>query len=178
MLTKTPGKTHRKAKKIIHKKVDPYEILTGETIDIADLTKDEKLFLGELFTNFKKNTNYLVFENLYLNPGSPVYKHAKRLSKSVSDTPLYIVCEDLGKRLGIQQGYLLSDEVIPTLKAESGEKKELTTGEVAKMAGCTSEAVRKAIRTGRLRARRVGHLSLIFEEDAKAFALSRKSQVG
>lgn len=176
MITRIPGKAYRSVKRVIRKEADSYVTLTGRTIGITHLNREERLFVGELFARFKEKINYLVFENLYLNPGSPIYEHAKRLGKPVSDTPLYIICEDLGKRLGIQQGYLLSEEIIPSSEAETEEKQELTTGEVAKMAGCTPEAVRKAIRTGRLRARRVGHLSLILEEDARAFAFSRKSQ--
>ena len=63
---------------------------------------------------------------------------------------------------------------VENASAESKELKEHTTGEVAEMAGCTREGVRKAIRTGRLRARRVGRMSFIREEDALAFVRTRE----
>lgn len=154
-----------------------YLTLERKRIPLAGLNATEKRFLGRLSRHFKENAGYLDFENAYTDPESPVYRHAKRLGRFIKDTPLYQVCDDLSKRLGIRQGYLVREEVV-ALYAKHVSIKELTSGEVAKLAGCTDEAVRKAIRTQRLRARRVGRYSLIAEEDALAFAAARKSKKG
>ena len=152
-----------------------YTTMEGTKVEISQLTVDERRFLGELAQQMKKGISYLDFENLYTSASSPVHAQARRMGRPIRDTPIYQVCEDMSKRLGIQQGFLVKDEVVKSYGAQGTERRELTTGEAAKLAGCTHEAIRKAIRTGRLRARRVGRLSLIWEEDAKAFANSRFS---
>lgn len=156
---------------------DSYVTLEGRQLPLGRLTAEERRFLGQLYSRFKRGDSYLNFENSYMAPESLLFRHAKRLGKPVAETPLYQVCDDLARRLGIRQGFLVKEEVVrlPTA-SEGGERRELTTGEVAKLAGCTHEAVRKAIRTGRLRGRRVGRLSLIWDKDAEAFAESRRSK--
>lgn len=157
---------------------DTYVTLEGKQLPLGRLTAEERRFLGSMYGRFKRGSSYLDFENSYMDPDSIVYRHAKRLGKSVSETPLYQVCEDLARRLGIRQGFLVKDEVVRfPAESEKGERRELTTGDVAKLAGCTHEAVRKAIRTGRLRARRIGRLSLVWDKDAQAFAESRRAAV-
>lgn len=149
-----------------------YTTLAGTTFSLSRLNAEDKRFLAERYAKYKEGISYLAFENLYDEPNSQIFRHAKRLGKPVEQTPLYQVCDDLAKRLGIRQGYLVESEVVPGRQSE--ERKELTTGEVARLASCSEEAVRKAIRTARLRARRVGKFSLIWDKDAEAFALSRK----
>lgn len=154
-----------------------YVTLEGAQIPLGRLTAEERRFLGHMVGHFKRGGSYLDFENLYMDPESAVFRHAKRLGRPVEETPLYRVCDDLARRLGIRQGFLVKEEVLRfNAEPQTGERRELTTGEVGKLAGCTHEAVRKAIRTGRLRARRVGHLSLIWDKDAEAFAESRRTQ--
>lgn len=154
-----------------------YVTLEGAQIPLGRLTAEERRFLGHMYSRFKRGGSYLDFENLYMDPESVVFRHAKRLGRPVAETPLYHVCDDLARRLGIRQGFLVKEEVVRfNAEPAGGERREMTTGEVAKLAGCTHEAVRKAIRTGRLRGRRVGHLSLIWEKDAEAFAETRRAQ--
>lgn len=155
-----------------------YTTLERRTIALGGFTTQERRFLGELTRRLKNTVSYLDFENLYLEPDSQIFKQSKRLCRPVEETPLYQVCDDLGKRLGIRQGFLVREEVVERYAAGNAETKEFTTGEVARLAGCTDEAVRKAIRTGRLRARRVGRFSLIREEDATAFVNVRKKEGG
>lgn len=150
-----------------------YTTLEGKQLSLAKLTAEERRFLGRLSKRVKEGVSFLDFENLYLEPSAPLHSRARQLGKPLSETTLYQVCEDMGKRLGIGQGYLVRGEVVASDVSEAGKNLEMTTGQVAEMAGCTSEGVRKAIRTGRLRARRLGRLSLIREEDAKAFAETR-----
>lgn len=154
-----------------------YTTLEKRTVSLSPLTRSERRFLGELTKRFKENVSFLDFETSYMDPASPVFAQAQRLRREVRETPLFVVCDDLGKRLGIRQGFLVKEEVVE-LYAGGAPEREFTTGEVAKLAACTHEAVRKAIRTGRLRARRVGPFSLIREADARAFAVGRGKQGG
>lgn len=151
-----------------------YTTLEESKVSLDKLTVSEREFLGELAQRQKSGVSYLDFENLYMDPASPIFAQSKRLSKPVSETPLFQVCADMAKRLGIQQGFLIREEVVQRYASNADERKELTTGEVARLADCTDEAVRKAIRTGRLRARRVARFSLISESDALAFVRSRE----
>lgn len=153
-----------------------YVTLEGMRIPLGRLTAEERRFLGKMAGYYKRDGSYLDFENVYMDPESAVFRHAKRLGRPVAETPLYRVCDDLARRLGIRQGYLVKAEVARDAAEPGEERRELTTGEVAKLACCTREAVRKAIRTGRLRARRVGRLSLIWEKDAEAFADHRRPE--
>ena len=49
-------------------------------------------------------------------------------------------------------------------------RKELTADEVAQLASCTRRQVMRAILSAKLRARKVGRETLIWDEDAKVFA--------
>lgn len=154
-----------------------YTTLEKRTVSLSALTRSERQFLGALARRFKENVSFLDFENSYMDPSSPVFAQAERLRREVRETPLFAVCNDLGKRLGIRQGFLVKEEVVEPYGGRDPER-EFTTGEVAGLAGCTHEAIRKAIRSGRLRARRVGRFSLIREPDARAFAAARESKKG
>lgn len=153
-----------------------YTTVSGETISLKDLTSDEKVFLGSIYSRYEERPNYLSFKHLYTEPDGPVFKSAKRLKKPVRESPLYRVCDDLAVRLGTHQGYLVKEETMQYQTAPIAERKETTTGQAAKLAGCSVQAVRKAIVTGRLRARKVGRLALIWDEDARAFANTLKDR--
>jgi|CXWL01.1.fsa_nt_gi excisionase family DNA binding protein len=147
-----------------------YKTVSGEAISLKDLTAEEKVFLGTIFQQYEMRPNYLAFKHLYTEPEGRVFKSAKRLKQPVRECPLYRVCDDLAVRLGTNQGYLVKEEIMQYQIAPVAERKETTTGQVAKLAGCSVQAVRKAIISGRLRARKVGRLALIWDEDARAFA--------
>lgn len=101
-----------------------------------------------------------------------VFSSAKRSGRAAEETPLYKVCDDLATRLGIAQRYLIREEVVRYGPSERPAQRELKTGQVAQLAGCSRQAVRKAIVTWRLRARKLGHLALVMEKDAIAFSRS------
>ncbi|MDE2141202.1 MAG: hypothetical protein KGJ84_02155 [Elusimicrobia bacterium] len=153
---------------------DSYQLLSGEEVGLGALNAEERRFLGELFADIKKGVSYLALENRFMERDSPLQRHARRLGAPLARTVLYRVCEDLATRLGVRQGYLTRDQVMVVREGQAEERKEMTSGKVAELAGCTRQAVIKAIRSGRLRARRVGKISLIWDKDAEAFARSWK----
>lgn len=148
---------------------DTYPTDDGKTLSLKSLNAEDRAFLGKLFQAYEREENYLGFKHLYTAPDSQTYKHAKRVGKPVAETVLFQVCEDLARRLGMRQGYVVKEE-IAEYGATAGPRHELTTGQVAAMAGCSTEAVRRAIRSWRLPARMVGRLALVWEKDAEAFA--------
>lgn len=153
---------------------EDYETMEGKTVPLGRLNGQEKAFLADMLREYGSGKNFLNFKLVYSDRDSLVYGSAKRLRKPVEESPLYRVCDDLARRLGVKQGYLVKEEIMQYQAMPATERKEMTTGQVAKLAGCSSQAVWKAILTWRLRARKVGRLALIWEEDAKAFAASRR----
>ena len=149
---------------------DFYETLELEKIPLSSLKHEDKELLALMFKRFDEGINFLSFKNQFLRPGSPVFAYAKKLGKEPEETPIYRVGADLSLQLGIGQGYLVREEVVKREAMQKTPHKELTTGEVAKLADCTPQAVRKAILTWRLKARKVGKIALIAEQDAVAFS--------
>src|SRR3989338_162570 len=115
---------------------DIYETLAHEKLSLSSLRHDEKEFLGRLFKRFEEGRNCLSFKQEFLAADSPLFAYAERSRKEPEKTSLYKVCDDLAKRLGIGQGYLVREEVVPDETARRTPPRELTTGEVAKLAGC------------------------------------------
>ncbi|MFA4987936.1 MAG: hypothetical protein WC712_15260 [Candidatus Brocadiia bacterium] len=146
-----------------------YPTADGKDLSLKALNADDKAFLGKLFHAYEHDENYLAFKHLYTAPGCQVYKHARRVGKPAAKTVLFQVCEDLARRLGMRQEYVVREDIAGYGSA-GGPRRELTTGQVAAMAGCSAEAVRRAISSWRLPARMVGRLALVWEEDAKTFA--------
>lgn len=136
-----------------------YTTLDGRIIDISGLTAAQKSYLGEKILTDKARMNCMDFQNRYLE--DPVV---------LGSPQLYDVCRDLATRLGISQGYLKKESY--EHGAIKKEEKELTSPAVAKMGLCSPQAVRDAIKAGRLSARRVGPLYLIKENNAEAFIAS------
>jgi hypothetical protein len=149
---------------------DIYETLELEKISLSHLRNGDKELAMAMFKRFEEGSNYLSFKTSFFLSASPIFAYAKRLGKQPEETPLYKVGKDLATRLGIDQGYLVREEVVKREAAQRTPHQELTTVQVAEMAGCTPQAVRKAILTARLRARKVGRLALISEKDAAAFS--------
>ena len=149
---------------------DIYETLELEKISLSHLRNGDKELSNAMFKSFEEGMNYLSFKNTFFRSGAPIFAYAKKLGKQPEETPLYKVGMDLATQLGIGQGYLVREEVVKREAAQRAPHQELTTVQVAKMAGCTPQAVRKAIQTARLRARKVGKMALISEMDATAFS--------
>jgi hypothetical protein len=135
-----------------------YTALDGRIINISGLTAAQKSYLGEKILSDKARMNYMDFQNRYLE--DPVV---------LGSPQLYDLCRDLATRLGISQGYLKKESYS---HGAIKEEKELTSPDVAKMGLCSPQAVRDAIKAGRLSARRVGPLYLIKENNAEAFIAS------
>jgi len=151
---------------------DIYETLELEKISLSHLSNGDKELRNAMFKSAEAGTNYLSFKTAFLRTDAPIFAYAKKLEKEPEETPLYKIAMDLATRLGIDQGYLVREEVVKREADQKAPHKEFTTGQVAKMAGCSSQAVWKAILTWRLRARKVGKIALIAENDAIAYSNS------
>ena len=80
-----------------------YKTLNGEVFDLDKLTNKEKRIYAELKRHYDSNTEWTAFSNLWL---TKIRKSFKNEDPSlVVQTPIYKICQDLGSRLGLKQGY-------------------------------------------------------------------------
>lgn len=148
-----------------------HKTLENTSILVEDFLPSETDFLEALLLRFFSGDNFLEFKQSYLNRESEVIKQARRLNVQTEDSPLFRICDDLAKRLGIAQNYLVRTEVVAS-EARDVPQKEFDIKGVSKFVNCSYETVRKAIKSMRLQARRVGGATLISLEDAEAFKSS------
>ena len=150
-----------------------YETLTEEEIDLSTLTPGEKTWLGRVVKAYEAGEAYPRFVNRVNAPGSPVLAGGAWVTKKVSKSPLYRLCQDLADRLGIAQGFLAVGKTALAERpgfAEPAVPSYLSCEEAAERVGVTSEAIRKAIREKRLPARRVGRTYLLDPLAVAAYA--------
>lgn len=146
-----------------------YVTLTGEKIDLSDLTPEEKAFLGSAVKAYGEGEAYPNFVNRINAAGSPALGGGHWVTEKIARSPLYRVSQDLSDRLGIAQGFLAvgknSSPEHPTFVDAGGELDFVSCEDAAKRIGVSAEAIRKAIRENRIPARQVGRTYLL---DAKA----------
>ncbi|GEM_PF-2566411 len=151
-----------------------YVTLTGERIDLSRLTADERRALGSILKAYQAGEAYPNFVNLVNIPGSSILGGGQWVTEAVATSPLYRVCQDLGDRLGVAQGYLAlgrnssTDETGPQAQ---GAIEYVSSNEAARRLGVTAEAIRKAVREKRLAAaRRIGRTYLFEWKAIEAYA--------
>lgn len=150
-----------------------YVTLTGEKIDLSDLTAEEKVFLGRVVKAYEAGEAYPNFVNRVNAPGSPALGGGEWVTRKVACSALYRVCQDLADRLGIAQGFLAlakNSSVERTSFVEASEPDYISSEDAAQRIGVTAEAIRKAIREKRLPARQVGRTYLLKQKAVDAYA--------
>lgn len=83
-----------------------YTLLSGEKINLEELTSAEKIFLEKIRDAYLNNENYMEFVIRIYRRGSPMYCGGSRITSEISHSILYKICEDLEFRLGIEQGFI------------------------------------------------------------------------
>ena len=76
---------------------------TGVEIELAGLTERKTKFYRQALERFRKNVDWLVFEEFVFGPLSPLYSERKSRQEVIED-PLYLALEDMWLQLGVQQG--------------------------------------------------------------------------
>jgi len=102
-----------------------YVTLEGMRIPLGRLTAEERRFLGHMVGQFKRGGSYLNFENLYMDPESVVFRHAKRLGRAVEETSLYHVCDDLARRQRSDKSATCA-QINPATNSQHGEELSLS----------------------------------------------------
>jgi hypothetical protein len=132
-----------------------YTTLDRDVIDISALNPDEWRFLDRVYQIFRQRGSWKELSALVRGPENPVIGTGQRVSRAVSEHPLYRAVRDLEDRLGILVGALRSEE--GDEPAEDPLSDELiSVAAAATEKGATEMAVRKAIARGDLIASNAG----------------------
>ena len=151
---------------------DAYVTLSDERIDLAGLSAEAKRFLGQAMRAYQSGEAYPNFVNRVHAPGSPALGGGRWVTAEVSRSALYRICQDLADRLGIAQGFLATEPATSDEGTDAGSvpQEALSCEDAAKRLGVSGEAVRKAIREGRLPARQVGRTYVLDALSVDAYA--------
>ena len=154
-----------------------YLTLTGEEIDLSDLSVEQKLYIGEIIKEYRSvSASYPNFFNLIHKQGSVAMSGKDWIDSDVLDTPLYKVCQDLSDRLGIAQGFLKRGEN-SSQESRSDEPEMISVSDAAKCLKISSEAIRKAIREGRLLAEPFAKRSHVLKRSDVLNYMTRRRRV-
>ena len=81
---------------------------TGVEIELTGLTEEKAKFYRQAVERFRKNVDWLVFEEFVFGPMSPLYSDRKSRLEVIEDR-LYLVLEDMWLQLGVQQGMVKAE---------------------------------------------------------------------
>jgi len=81
---------------------------TGVEIELAGLTAVKTKFYRQALEKFRKNVDWMAFEEFVFGPMSPLYSERKSRQEVIED-PLYLALEDMWLQLGVQQGMVKAE---------------------------------------------------------------------
>jgi hypothetical protein len=126
--------------------VQTYCTLTGRTLDLSELSDEERAFFERCVDEYKAGTRWADFVNLVSGNENPLVRGAGGLiTRAVHDHPLLRALSDLEHRLGLAQGKVapedglypesdpLADEWIPV--SEAARRKAVTVSAVHQAIG-------------------------------------------
>jgi hypothetical protein len=152
-----------------------YELLTGETIGVAEFDKREEEFIRNLSTDAEKGAEY--FDLLKRVKGREALPlRGGQITPAIARSPLYRVAHDIADRAGVAQGYLLPPKADRTVVKYDAELLSLT--EAADLIGITRPAAHQALTEKRLAGQRVGNAWVVRRSDAEAFQRGRSGRPG
>jgi hypothetical protein len=138
-----------------HHTLVTYTTLDGDVIDISTLNPEDWWFLDRAYRIFRQRGSWKQLSALVRGPENPVVGTGQRITRAVSEHPLYRAVRDLEDRLGILAGALGAEEGDePAADPLSDELISVAAAAAAK--GATEMAVRKAIARGDLIASNAG----------------------
>jgi len=79
-----------------------YETLENKKIDITVLPEQEREFLKEVKKYYSHKPDWNVFSNYWLKEGQKIWGGLQK--REVVNLPVFLICQDLEARLGIEQG--------------------------------------------------------------------------
>ena len=152
------------------------KLLTGEMLNLANLTDDERAFLGGLAKDAKAGADYFDLLRRVKGPKA-IPLRGGPITPSIVASVLYRAAHDIADRVGIEQGYLLAPGVGRSVEA-NGNEDLLSLTEAADLIGITRPAAHQALTENRLNGRRIGNAWVIARADAEGFKKSRSTPTG
>ncbi len=151
------------------------KLLSGESVELTDLTPHERGFLRSLKQLVKEGASYFDIERAAIGPGSPALGGRNRVDHRIVTSPLYRVARDIATQAGIQQNLILAPEHEQLRDELPTDRSMISVTQAANFLGISRAAIHKAIHDGRLKARKIGNLVIVDREDCKSFAATRQS---
>jgi excisionase family DNA binding protein len=150
-------------------------LLSGEAIELADLTPHELSFLRSLKKLVKDGVSYFDIERAAIGPGSPALNGRNRVDHRIVSSPLYRVARDIATEAGIHQNLILAPEHEKLRRELPTDRSMISVTQAANFLGISRAAVHKAIQQRRLKARKIGNLVIVDREDCEAYAAARQT---
>jgi len=151
-----------------------YELLSGERLDLSQVTESDWTYLQELSTDAREGADYFDLLRRVKGPESPLLDGG-RITKALVRSAVYRVAHDIADRVGIKQGYLLAPDVERPATLGSPEKL-LSLTEAAELIGISRPATHQALVEGRLPGQKVGNAWVVTRADAEAFKRNRSER--
>ena len=97
-----------------------YETSENKKIDLKALSEQEYEFLKKVKEYYSKKPDWNVFSNYWLREGQKIWGGKQK--REVVNLPVFLICQDLEVRLGIEQGKTRSpdyrDELVALIDKE------------------------------------------------------------
>ena len=152
-------------------------LVSGQEIGL-DLDGRERDFLRSLKAMARRGVSYFEIARIAVGPGSPALRGRARVTREIVESPLYLAARDVATRAGMAQGLILAPkheklrEQIPT------DSSLMSVVQAADLMGMSRAAVYKAIRAGRIAARRYGNVTLVERQSAIRCRDRRRARSG
>ena len=86
-----------------------YELLSGESVVLTSLSKNDMAFLFELYGRALADEDYFGMERSVCGEGAYPLKGSARVTREIHESLLFRVAEDVVDRVGLRQGVIAPD---------------------------------------------------------------------
>jgi len=146
-----------------------YALLDGRKLSLDGLSPRESKFLRELLRMARNEEDYFEIYAKACGPGSVALRGASSLTRALAETPLYLVARDLATRAGIHQQLILAPEYESLRVLAPTDGSTVSVTQAAEILGISRTAVHKAIKAGKIIARRIGNALLAERQSVLAY---------
>jgi len=146
-----------------------YKLLSGESVDLSALPKNDMEFLLDLQRRAIENQDYFELERSICGKGAYTLKGSPRVTREIHETLLFRVAEDVVDRVGLRQGVIApdaKDKNVPTDEIVS-------VAEAASILGISKSAVVKAAHVGRLKGKKIGKTWALLRHSVESYEVAQ-----
>ena len=129
-----------------------YTTLTGQVLDLSDLTDEQQQFLDRCWQDAQRgDVPWLKFAERVSGPENPVVRDGGgRVTDAVWNHPLFQAVRDLEDRVGLIQGALAEEEGLGDPRSDPFADTWIPASEAAEMKGVALSGLHNAIRHGKV----------------------------